>query len=338
MITTLLATAFLQQPPLPVVNPEDLKRHVSYLASDELKGRGTPSPELIKASEYIAAEFTKLGIQPGVGKSFFQSTKWERGRGAGEEVRNVVGLLPGSDPALSGEYVVVSAHYDHLGEAKEGADKIFNGANDDASGVAGVIGVASAIAKSKPKRSIIFLMFYGEERGLVGSTFYAKNPVFPLKNTVAMLNIEQIGRTDDSEGPRVGECNLTGFNFSTIGPTCAKIGKEVGVPVIEHPVYSAPYFMASDNAAFAAAGVPAHTFSVAYEFSDYHRVGDHADKLDYNNMAKITGMIAACTLNIANSSQVPSWNKYQKRTARYIEAYEKLQGRKVAGEGTGKPN
>jgi hypothetical protein len=85
--------------------------------------------------------------------------------------------------------------------------------------------------------------------------------------------------------------------------------------------------MASDNAAFAAAGVPAHTFSVAYEFSDYHRVGDHADKLDYNNMAKITGMIAACTLQIANSGSVPSWNKYQKRVARYIEAYEKLQGK-----------
>lgn len=328
MITTLLATAFLQQfSMLPVVKPEELRRYVSYLASDDLKGRGTPSPELIKASEYIAAEFVKIGIQPGVGKSFFQTTKWERGKGAGEEVRNVVGLLPGSDPVLSKEYVVVSAHYDHLGEAKEGADKIFNGANDDASGVAGVIGIASAIAQSKPKRSVIFLTFYGEERGLVGSTFYAKNPVFPLKQTVAMLNIEQIGRTDDSEGPRVGAVNLTGFNFSTIGPTCAKVGKEYGVPVIEHPEYSAPFFMASDNAAFAAVGVPAHTFSVAYEFSDYHKVGDHSDKLDYDNMAKITGLIAACTLQIANSSQVPGWNKYQKRTARYIEAYEKLQGK-----------
>ena len=327
MITTILASAFLQPQRLPQVSPEELKRHVSFLASDELKGRATPSPELIKASEYIASEFAKLGIQPGVGKSFFQVTKWERGKGSGEEVRNVVGILPGSDPTLSKEFVVVSAHYDHLGEAKEGTDKIFNGANDDASGVAGVIGVASAIALAKPKRSVVFLTFYGEERGLVGSTFYAKNPVFPLKNTIAMLNIEQIGRTDDSEGPRVGECNLTGFNFSTIGPTCARVGKEIGVPVVEHPLYSAPYFMASDNAAFAAAGVPAHTFSVAYEFSDYHRVGDHADKLDYNNMAKITGMIAACTLQIANSSQVPSWNKYQKRVARYIEAYEKLQGK-----------
>jgi hypothetical protein len=327
MITSLLVSALFQPQGLPVVKADELKRYVSYLASDELKGRGTPSPELIKASEYIAAELTKLGVQPGVGQSFFQSTKWERGRGAGEEVRNVIGLLPGSDPVLSKEYVVVSAHYDHLGEAKEGEDKIFNGANDDASGVAGVLGVAAAIAKSKPKRSIIFMAFYGEERGLVGSSFYAKNPVFPLKNTVAMLNIEQIGRTDDSEGPRVGQCNLTGFNFSTIGPTCAKVGKEVGVPVIEHPQFSAPYFMASDNAAFAAAGVPAHTFSVAYEFSDYHRVGDHADKLDYNNMAKITGMIAACTLQIANSGSVPSWNKYQKRVARYIEAYEKLQGK-----------
>lgn len=310
---------------LPAINEAELRRHVTYLASDELKGRGTPSPELIKASEYIAAELGKLGVKPGNGKSFFQETKWERGRGQGELVRNVIGVIPGSDPALAGEYVVLSAHYDHLGEAKEGEDKIFNGANDDASGVAGVIGTASALVGAKAKRTIVLMAFYGEERGLVGSSYYVKNPVLPLKKTVAVLNIEQIGRTDDSEGPRVGACNLTGFDFSTIGPTSAKVGKRVGVPVIEHPQFSAPFFAASDNLPFAMAGVPAHTFSVAYEFPDYHRVGDHADKLDYANMAKVTGLIAATALEIANQQSPPAWNKYQKKAERYRLAYEKLQ-------------
>lgn len=315
----------LLQGAVPEVSPGELRRHVTYLASDELKGRGTPSPELIKAAEYIAAELKKVGVKPGVGESFFQETTYKD-----QPVRNVVGLIPGSDGTLGKEFVIVSAHYDHLGERSNvpGDDKIFNGANDDASGVAGMIGVAAALQKAKPKRSVILLAFYGEERGMVGSSFYVKNPVFPLRATVANLNIEQIGRTDDSEGPRISAASLTGFDFSTIGESYASVGKALGVPVTGHPQFSKPYFFASDNVSFARAGVPAHTICTAYSFADYHGAADHADKLDYANMAKVTRMIAATTLEIANAPQAPRWKEDQPMVAKYIEAWKAMQAEK----------
>ena len=122
------------------------------------------------------------------------------------KLRNVVGLLRGSDPKLKETYVLVTAHYDHLGRwpTLEG-DQIYNGANDDASGTASVIELAQALAtpRLKPRRSVVFLTFFGEESGLLGSRFYAKHPVVPLDKTVVNLNLEQVGRTDDSDGTQV---------------------------------------------------------------------------------------------------------------------------------------
>jgi Zn-dependent M28 family amino/carboxypeptidase len=311
---------------LDAVQADDLKRIVYYLASDELKGRGTPSPELDKAADFIAEEFKKGGAQPGNGQSFFQETEWKGRTGEGQKVRNVIAIIPGSDPELSKQYVIVSAHYDHLGEAKQGeGDKIYNGADDDASGVAGVIGVGKALAKEKPKRTVVLMTFYGEEKGLVGSRYYVEHPVFPLKNTVANINLEQIGRTDDTEGARVAAGSLTGFNFSSIGTTFAKVGKDMGVPVTGHPQFSAAFFVASDNYSFARAGVPAHTLCTAFEFPDYHKVGDSADKLDYVNMEKIVKLTAATVLEIVNAKNKPAWNAEEKAATRFIEAAKKLE-------------
>lgn len=118
------------------------------------------------------------------------------------KLRNVIGLLRGSDPALANTYVLLTAHYDHLGKGPaNGGDNIYNGANDDGSGTVSVIEIASALAtlKQRPKRSIVFMTFFGEEKGGYGSRFYARHPVFPIDKTVAHLNLEQVGRTDDSE-------------------------------------------------------------------------------------------------------------------------------------------
>jgi hypothetical protein len=241
------------------------------------------------------------------------------------KVRNVIGVLRGSDPALRETYVLVTAHYDHLGVNPNvpGPDKIFNGANDDGSGTVSVIEIANALSrlKQRPKRSIVFMTVFGEEKGLLGSRYYGRHPIFPIEKTVADVNLEQIGRTDDSEGPQVGTCAMTGFDFSDVGEIFKAAGDLVGIKVYKHPTKSDTYFGRSDNQALADQGVPAHTLSVAYEYPDYHQVGDHWDKVDYDNMAKVDRMVAVGLLMIANSTSEPKWNEANPKTARYVKAW-----------------
>jgi hypothetical protein len=238
------------------------------------------------------------------------------------KLRNVVGVLRGSDPALKNTYVMLTSHYDHLG-IRNG--DIYNGANDDGSGTVSVIEIASALAAqtTRPKRSIVFMTFFGEELGLVGSRYYGKHPVFPIKDTVADLNLEQIGRTDDSEGPRVSAANLTGFDYSSIAATLQRAGAASGVRLVKHPQNSDRYFAQSDNQSLADAGVPAHTLSVAYAFPDYHGKDDDWDKVDYDNMARIDRMVARGVLAIANDRKAPAWSDVP-NAARYKEAAKKL--------------
>ncbi len=326
MLATLSLALLLTAPAdLQTVEARALRAHVKFLSSDLLAGRGTPSPGLDIAAEYIAAKFEEIGIEPGNGPSFFQETLFERGE-TKATVRNVLGVIRGTDPALKDTFVIVTAHYDHLGTRTGGeGDQIYNGANDDASGVAGVIESARALLKARPKRSIVFIAFYGEERGMLGSTFYGKNALFPLKKTVAQINLEQIGRTDDDEGPRVGAFNLTGFDYTDIASYLEPAAKKFGVKLERHAQNSDPYFMRSDNAALARVGVPSTTVSVAYSYPDYHKATDHWEKLDYDNTAKIVNSIAAGILAIANSPKAVTWNASNPKVARYIEA-QKAQG------------
>jgi hypothetical protein len=241
------------------------------------------------------------------------------------KIRNVIGVLRGSDKVLRDTYVLVTAHYDHLGvnPNEPGPDKIFNGANDDGSGTVSVIEIASALSKLKqrPKRSIVFMTVFGEEKGLLGSRYYGRHPIFPIEKTVADVNLEQVGRTDDSEGPQVGTCAMTGFDFSDVGEIFKAAGDLVGIKVFKHPTNSDAYFGRSDNQALADQGVPAHTLSVAYEYPDYHRVGDHWDKVDYDNMAKVDRMVAVGLLLIASNRTEPKWNEGNPKAARYLKAW-----------------
>ena len=180
------------------------------------------------------------------------------------KVRNVVGLLRGSDPVLKDTYVLVTAHYDHVGNHGAPAangDQIYNGANDDGSGTVSVVELAAALAtlKTHPKRSILFMTFFGEEKGLLGSRYYGRHPVVPIKNTVADVNLEQVGRTDDSEGPRLGAAVMTGHGYSEVSDVFTAAGEAEGVRVYRHPRFSDSYFGRSDNQALADLGVPAHT-------------------------------------------------------------------------------
>ena len=242
------------------------------------------------------------------------------------KLRNVAGVLRGTDPMLKDTYVIVTGHYDHLGVRPNAqGDGIYNGANDDASGTASVIAIASALAEleEKPQRTIVFVAVFGEERGLLGARWYTSHPIFPIAKTVADINLEQLGRTDDSEGPKVAQFNLTGFDYTDIAATFAKAGALTGVQAIKHEQNSDAFFSRSDNAPFADAGIPSTTLSVSYVFPDYHQPGDEWQKLDYDNLAKVDVTVALGILDMANSAQAPQWNKENPKTARYVQAREK---------------
>jgi len=243
-------------------------------------------------------------------------------------LKNVIGVLPGSDPVLKETCVLMTAHYDHLGKRATGDDRIFNGANDDASGVASIIEIASTLAamQPRPKRTLVFLAVYGEEIGLVGSRYYGKHPVFPLAKTVADVNLEHMGRTDADVGPHVAFVNFTGFTFSDVPAIFKRAGEAVGVQVVRDEQNSDAYFGRSDNQALADIGIPAHTASVSYEFPDYHQPGDHWEKLDYDNMALVDRMLTLGAIMIADNPQPPKWNEAEPKAQRYVDAWRKLNG------------
>ncbi len=242
------------------------------------------------------------------------------------KVRNVAGILRGSDPALRDTYVMLTAHYDHLGMRATGEDRIFNGANDDGSGTVSVIEIAGALAtlNPHPKRSVLFMTFFGEELGLYGSRYYGKHPLVPLAKTIADLNLEQVGRTDASNGRQVNNASLTGFDFSDLPRIVADAGKFTGVRVYKDEAASDQYFAQSDNQALADVGIPAHTLCVAFEYPDYHGVGDHWEKIDYNNMAKVDRAVALGLLHMASDAPPPKWNESNPAAAKYAEAAKKL--------------
>ncbi len=312
------------------VSSDSLKGNLSFIASDALEGRGTPSRGLDLAAEYIAAQFRRAGLEPVGDDGYFQTAPAPITRNAPEDapvskVRNVIGVIRGTDPILKDTYVLVTAHYDHLGKRTlNGVDTIYNGANDDGSGTVSVIEVAAAIAsmKEKPKRTLVFMTFWGEERGLLGSRYYGAHPIFPIEKTVADLNLEQIGRMDDSEAKQVAAASMTGFDYTDLGPIFQASGKAVGVTVSKRSPMSDLYFGRSDNQALADQGVPAHTLCVAYEYPDYHKPSDHWDKVDYDNMAKIDQMVALGLWMMANNPNEPKWNEENAKTARYVAAWK----------------
>ncbi|MFP5262751.1 MAG: M28 family metallopeptidase [Blastocatellia bacterium] len=249
------------------------------------------------------------------------------------KVRNCIGILRGSDPALKDSYVLVTAHYDHIGVRPEVVgDNIFNGANDDGSGTVSVIELASAIAtlKERPRRSIVFMTFFGEEKGLLGSRYYGRHPVFPIEKTVADVNLEQVGRTDSSEGPQLSNASMTGFDYSDVGKIFKAAGEVTGIDVYKNEQNSDPFFGRSDNQALADQGVPAHTLCTAFVYPDYHGAGDHWDKIDYQNMAKVDRMVALGLIMIANSAEEPKWNEANPKAARYLKAWKERHARSAA--------
>jgi Zn-dependent M28 family amino/carboxypeptidase len=185
--------------------------------------------------------------------------------------------------------------------------------------------------KVKPKRSVLFLAFFGEEAGLLGSRYYGKHPLVPLAQTIANVNLEHMGRTDSSEGPKVNYGSFTGSDFSNMPSFFMAAGKLTGVEVVKDEKRSDPFFARSDNMAMARVGIPSHTICVAFEFPDYHQPGDSWEKLDYDNMVRVNRMLALGLMMMGNSPQAPVWNEANPKVKQYAEAAKKLKAPAEAG-------
>jgi Zn-dependent M28 family amino/carboxypeptidase len=157
---------------------------------------------------------------------------------------------------------------------------------------------------------------------MIGSEYYAHHPVFPLAKTVADLNLEQVGRTDSTEGPQISNGSLTGFDYSDLTSYVQRAGERTGIKIYKNVKGSDDYFAASDNFSFAEAGVPAETLCVAFDYPDYHAVGDEWQKIDYDNMAKVDRAIALAMFLMADSEQPVRWNEGNPKTSPYVKAWK----------------
>jgi Zn-dependent M28 family amino/carboxypeptidase len=165
---------------------------------------------------------------------------------------------------------------------------------------------------------------------MLGSRYYGRHPMFPIERTVADVNLEQVGRTDSDEGPQLSNASMTGFDFSDVGLIFKAAGEMTGINVYKHERNSDAFFGRSDNQALADQGVPAHTLCVAYVYPDYHGLGDHWDKIDYANMAKVNRSVAVGLAMIANNAQEPKWNEANPKTARYVKAWKERHNKATA--------
>jgi Zn-dependent M28 family amino/carboxypeptidase len=172
--------------------------------------------------------------------------------------------------------------------------------------VASVIEIAQALASAAtaPRRSIVFAAFFGEEEGLFGSRYYTRHPLEPLRATVANINLEQMGRTDEQDGREVGAFSFTGPSFSNLPAIMTEAARTQGVKVYKKRDADS-FYDRSDNYPFAEMGVIAHTVVVAYEYPDYHGPGDKWEKIDYANMALVDKAVAAGVVQVANTPEPP---------------------------------
>ena len=288
------------------INESLVKKHIYTLANDSMQGRKAGTEGIEKAAKYIEGQFKKIGLKYFNNNSFRQTFNYKNKRSRNQEelnLFNVVGFLEGNEK--KDEIVVISAHYDHLGMKSSGAgDLIFNGANDNATGVAAVLALAEYFkSKNNNSRSILFIAFTAEEMGLVGSNYFGKT-ISP-ESIVAGINIEMIGK-ESPFGPNTAW--LTGFQRSNFGKIIQKNLSSSEFKIYPDPFISYRLFFRSDNASFARLGIPAHTFSTSPmdKDLDYHKVSDEASTLNIKTITQTIKAIAIGTKSIIAGEDTPT--------------------------------
>lgn len=282
----------------PTVSKDEVVRIETELASDKMEGRKIFSSGIEIASAFIENEFKKIGLVHYDKLENYRQEFVEMGKNA----NNVIGILPGKSKPQ--EYVVFSCHYDHLGMKKSGDDLIFNGANDDASGVTAVITLAKYFKElNTNERTIIFVAFTGEEVGGYGSTYFSKS--IDADKVMAMFNIEMIGT--ESKWNK-NSAYITGFEKTDFGTILQKNLKGSNFNFYPDPYPQEHLFYRSDNATLATLGVPAHTISTSKMDSEpnYHKVTDEIGTLDLDNMTEIIKAIAISSESIISGKDTPT--------------------------------
>ena len=278
---------------LKTIDQGTLRDHENVLASDAFEGRAAGFPGNERAVGYLVKEVKSYGLAPaGAGNGYVQPFTF--GRGEGRKAKNVIALWEGSDAALKDEFIVIGAHLDHVGKkgqrvggqgggAKED-DEIWNGADDNASGTSVLLVVARAFARSgiRPRRSVLFCWWNAEEAGLWGSRRWVESPTRPLHKVIYCLNLDMIGRNPQRPLDLEGVKNSEGGELELI-LTASFDAEGLKYTTYEHKNEA---MFRSDGASFLRKGIPA-SMIFSYWHADYHKVGDHPEKIAYPRLAKI---------------------------------------------------
>ncbi|HET6851648.1 MAG TPA: M20/M25/M40 family metallo-hydrolase [Pyrinomonadaceae bacterium] len=310
LFRSLLILLVIASPLAAQIKEQNVRAELGFLASDAMQGRGSGTAYERIAAEYIGSQFRQFGLEPAGdtdnsgNTSFVQRVPLQSGA-----TWNAIGFLRGTDPA--GDAIMLSAHLDHLGvnEALTGDDKIFNGADDDASGCVAVLELARVLAAGKrTRRTVYFIAFGSEERRGQGSRYFIDHSPVPLTKIVADLNFEMLGRPD-AKVP-ANTLWLTGFERSTLGPELARRGASL----VADARPEQRFFQRSDNYALALQGVIAHTISSFGMHTDYHRPSDDLSKIDFPFMTRSLNSLVEPIKWLANSTFRPAWVKGQAPT------------------------
>ncbi len=293
----------------PAITAHDVMERESILASDSLEGRRTGAPGADKAARYIAAEFKRIGLtaynpiiadipyHPNYYQPFdFSEHALDTTNHGKTNGMNIVGFLKGSDPNLDSQYVIIGAHYDHLGYggpfALDTVHVIHYGADDNASGVCALLEIAEQLAKEKVKlkRSIVFISFSGEEEGLFGSDYFTNHPMAPLANVQAMINMDMVGRMSDST------LIVQGLGTS---PSFRSIVDSLNTPAQFHLRYFQTGTGPSDHAKFYDKNLPVLFFFTGFH-EDYHKATDTKEKINAVGEARIAKYVESILVDLAD--------------------------------------
>ena len=326
---------------------EKVKAHVSFLAKDELEGRGTGTEGERKAAKYIESQFKKLKLKPyGDNKTYYQTFDFKGGTHGTGEAGKAANLVAYLDNGAS-TTVIIGAHYDHLGMGNQGssldanpAGKIHNGADDNASGVAGMLELARYFKTNKVKESnnFLFLAFSGEELGLYGSDYFVEHPTLDLATVNYMVNLDMVGRLD----PKNGGLSVSGSGTSPGWEPLLKSLSTTEVPISTDSSGTGP----SDHTKFYLKKMPVlHFFTGSH--SDYHKPSDDADKINAPGEVAVLNVIIKVIEStegqpklayLTTKSKSMGGSRSFKVTMGVMPSYSaKVTGLKVDGVSEGKP-